>query len=73
MTLIYYYVIMQANSPEIKCFCAPPTECQFPGADLEINPTLESLCLSMTEHALGGKCPTQSLNRLQAALKSPHR
>lgn len=28
-------------------------ECQFPGADLEINPTLESLCLSMTEHALG--------------------
>uniref|UniRef100_A0A671UN09 Sterile alpha motif domain containing 4B n=1 Tax=Sparus aurata TaxID=8175 RepID=A0A671UN09_SPAAU len=32
-------------------------ECQVPGADLEINPTLESLCLSMTEHALGGKCP----------------
>uniref|UniRef100_A0A669E6C5 Sterile alpha motif domain containing 4B n=1 Tax=Oreochromis niloticus TaxID=8128 RepID=A0A669E6C5_ORENI len=30
-------------------------ECQVPGADLEINPTLESLCLSMTEHALGGK------------------
>ncbi|KAM8904641.1 protein Smaug homolog 2 isoform 2-T2 [Spinachia spinachia] len=30
-----------------------PTECQVPGADLEINPTLESLCLSMTEHALG--------------------
>ncbi|TNN73210.1 Protein Smaug 2 [Liparis tanakae] len=29
-------------------------ECQVPGADLEINPTLESLCLSMTEHALGG-------------------
>lgn len=28
-------------------------ECQVPGADLEINPTLESLCLSMTEHALG--------------------
>lgn len=28
-------------------------ECQGPGADLEINPTLESLCLSMTEHALG--------------------
>ncbi|XP_072320422.1 protein Smaug homolog 2 [Eucyclogobius newberryi] len=28
-------------------------ECQLPGADLEINPTLESLCLSMTEHALG--------------------
>ncbi|XP_077467820.1 protein Smaug homolog 2 [Stigmatopora argus] len=28
-------------------------DCQLPGADLEINPTLESLCLSMTEHALG--------------------
>ncbi|MED6255414.1 Protein Smaug 2 [Ataeniobius toweri] len=28
-------------------------ECQVPGGDLEINPTLESLCLSMTEHALG--------------------
>uniref|UniRef100_H3DFJ1 Sterile alpha motif domain containing 4B n=1 Tax=Tetraodon nigroviridis TaxID=99883 RepID=H3DFJ1_TETNG len=28
-------------------------ECQVPGADPEINPTLESLCLSMTEHALG--------------------
>ncbi|XP_052431330.1 protein Smaug homolog 2 isoform X1 [Carassius gibelio] len=28
-------------------------ECQVPGMDLEINPTLESLCLSMTEHALG--------------------
>ncbi|XP_054650459.1 protein Smaug homolog 2 [Dunckerocampus dactyliophorus] len=28
-------------------------DCQIPGADLEINPTLESLCLSMTEHALG--------------------
>lgn len=36
-------------------------ECQVPGADLEINPTLESLCLSMTEHALGGKCPQQPL------------
>ncbi|XP_069063027.1 protein Smaug homolog 2 isoform X2 [Pleurodeles waltl] len=30
-----------------------PPECQAPGTDLEINPTLESLCLSMTEHALG--------------------
>uniref|UniRef100_A0AAY4B978 SAM domain-containing protein n=1 Tax=Denticeps clupeoides TaxID=299321 RepID=A0AAY4B978_9TELE len=30
-------------------------ECQVPGTDLEINPTLESLCLSMTEHALGGE------------------
>uniref|UniRef100_A0A8U8C315 Uncharacterized protein n=1 Tax=Geospiza parvula TaxID=87175 RepID=A0A8U8C315_GEOPR len=28
-------------------------ECPPPGTDLEINPTLESLCLSMTEHALG--------------------
>ncbi|XP_046891445.1 protein Smaug homolog 2 isoform X2 [Hypomesus transpacificus] len=28
-------------------------EFQGPGSDLEINPTLESLCLSMTEHALG--------------------
>uniref|UniRef100_A0A673LKS6 Protein Smaug homolog 2-like n=1 Tax=Sinocyclocheilus rhinocerous TaxID=307959 RepID=A0A673LKS6_9TELE len=33
-------------------------ECQVPGTDLEINPTLESLCLSMTEHALGGTCST---------------
>ncbi|XP_065520391.1 protein Smaug homolog 2 [Lathamus discolor] len=30
-----------------------PQECPLPGTDLEINPTLESLCLSMTEHALG--------------------
>nr|XP_033810838.1 protein Smaug homolog 2 isoform X2 [Geotrypetes seraphini] len=30
-----------------------PPDCQVPGTDLEINPTLESLCLSMTEHALG--------------------
>ncbi|XP_075773342.1 protein Smaug homolog 2 [Pelodiscus sinensis] len=30
-----------------------PQDCQIPGTDLEINPTLESLCLSMTEHALG--------------------
>ncbi|XP_063287283.1 protein Smaug homolog 2 isoform X2 [Pelobates fuscus] len=29
-----------------------PPDCQGPGADLEINPRLESLCLSMTEHAL---------------------
>ncbi|XP_023695200.1 protein Smaug homolog 2 [Paramormyrops kingsleyae] len=29
------------------------SECQVAGTDLEINPTLESLCLSMTEHALG--------------------
>lgn len=42
-------------------FCCFPIsqECQVPGADLEINPTLESLCLSMTEHALGGECPHQ--------------
>uniref|UniRef100_G3RXL0 Sterile alpha motif domain containing 4B n=1 Tax=Gorilla gorilla gorilla TaxID=9595 RepID=G3RXL0_GORGO len=31
-----------------------PPDCPVPGPDLEINPTLESLCLSMTEHALGG-------------------
>ncbi|XP_027765050.1 protein Smaug homolog 2-like [Empidonax traillii] len=31
----------------------PSPECPLPGTDLEINPTLESLCLSMTEHALG--------------------
>ncbi|KAF3818174.1 hypothetical protein GH733_012482 [Mirounga leonina] len=30
-----------------------PSDCPVPGPDLEINPTLESLCLSMTEHALG--------------------
>ncbi|KAM8953404.1 protein Smaug homolog 2 isoform 2-T2 [Pelodytes ibericus] len=29
-----------------------PPDCHTPGADLEINPRLESLCLSMTEHAL---------------------
>ncbi|XP_053330144.1 protein Smaug homolog 2 isoform X2 [Spea bombifrons] len=29
-----------------------PPDCQVPGTDLEINPRLESLCLSMTEHAL---------------------
>lgn len=37
-------------------FLRPPSlDCQIPGTDLEINPTLESLCLSMTEHALGGE------------------
>nr|KAF6411660.1 sterile alpha motif domain containing 4B [Rousettus aegyptiacus] len=30
-----------------------PPDCPVPGPDLEINPNLESLCLSMTEHALG--------------------
>ncbi|KAJ8777808.1 hypothetical protein J1605_014161 [Eschrichtius robustus] len=30
-----------------------PPDCPVPGPDLEINPTLESLCLNMTEHALG--------------------
>lgn len=46
------------------CFCTwfsprlcslSPSDCPVPGPDLEINPTLESLCLSMTEHALGGE------------------
>lgn len=46
------------------------TECQVPGADPEINPTLESLCLSMTEHALGGKCPQQSGNKERAAAEA---
>lgn len=46
------------------------TECQVPGADPEINPTLESLCLSMTEHALGGKCPQQSGNKEHAAAEA---
>nr|KAF6411661.1 sterile alpha motif domain containing 4B [Rousettus aegyptiacus] len=32
-----------------------PPDCPVPGPDLEINPNLESLCLSMTEHALGGE------------------
>ncbi|XP_053577561.1 protein Smaug homolog 2 isoform X2 [Bombina bombina] len=36
-------------------------DCQGPGADLEINPRLESLCLSMTEHALEGKTWCASL------------
>lgn len=46
------------------------TECQVPGADPEINPTLESLCLSMTEHALGGKRPQQSGNKERAAAEA---
>ncbi|XP_028920609.1 protein Smaug homolog 2 isoform X1 [Ornithorhynchus anatinus] len=41
-----------------------PPECQAPGPDLEINPTLESLCLSMTEHALGGGRIGQNLHHL---------
>lgn len=48
LTLIFIWTEM---------FLLLPSECQVPGADLEINPTLESLCLSMTEHALGGECP----------------
>ncbi|XP_031463000.1 protein Smaug homolog 2 isoform X4 [Phasianus colchicus] len=36
-----------------QALLAFPQECPVPGTDLEINPTLESLCLSMTEHALG--------------------
>ncbi|XP_052634753.1 protein Smaug homolog 2-like isoform X1 [Harpia harpyja] len=36
-----------------QALLAFPQECPLPGTDLEINPTLESLCLSMTEHALG--------------------
>ncbi|XP_051631966.1 LOW QUALITY PROTEIN: protein Smaug homolog 2 [Manacus candei] len=39
------------SSPQ--ALLAFPQECPLPGTDLEINPTLESLCLSMTEHALG--------------------
>uniref|UniRef100_A0A8B9LCU9 Sterile alpha motif domain containing 4B n=1 Tax=Astyanax mexicanus TaxID=7994 RepID=A0A8B9LCU9_ASTMX len=42
------------TSPQTMLLFQQP-ECQVPGTgDLEINPTLESLCLSMTEHALGG-------------------
>ncbi|XP_039572466.1 LOW QUALITY PROTEIN: protein Smaug homolog 2 [Passer montanus] len=37
----------------IPPFTADLHGCPPPGTDLEINPTLESLCLSMTEHALG--------------------
>uniref|UniRef100_A0A4W4DP10 SAM domain-containing protein n=1 Tax=Electrophorus electricus TaxID=8005 RepID=A0A4W4DP10_ELEEL len=40
------------TSPQTMLLFQQP-ECQVPGTDLEINPTLESLCLSMTEHALG--------------------
>ncbi|KAJ8280683.1 hypothetical protein GJAV_G00057730 [Gymnothorax javanicus] len=41
------------TSPQAILMFQQP-ECQVPGTtDLEINPTLESLCLSMTEHALG--------------------
>lgn len=57
---------------KLKVFLLPPPECQFPGADLEINPTLESLCLSMTEHALGGKCPPQSLTKQVADWQKSH-
>lgn len=53
-----------------KVFSLPHPECQFPGADLEINPTLESLCLSMTEHALGGKCPPQTLTKQVAGCQN---
>uniref|UniRef100_A0AAR2J732 SAM domain-containing protein n=1 Tax=Pygocentrus nattereri TaxID=42514 RepID=A0AAR2J732_PYGNA len=41
------------TSPQTMLLFQQP-ECQVPGTDLEINPTLESLCLSMTEHALEG-------------------
>lgn len=47
----------------MKLFLLIPLECQVPGADPEINPTLESLCLSMTEHALGGTYPQQLGNK----------
>uniref|UniRef100_A0A8C2X2J7 Sterile alpha motif domain containing 4B n=1 Tax=Cyclopterus lumpus TaxID=8103 RepID=A0A8C2X2J7_CYCLU len=47
-------------------------ECQVPGADLEINPTLESLCLSMTEHALGGKCPQCSGTKQVTGWQTSH-
>ncbi|ETE61765.1 Protein Smaug-like 2, partial [Ophiophagus hannah] len=40
------------------------SDCQLPGTDLEINPTLESLCLSMTEHALGGERPARLRGRV---------
>lgn len=45
-------------SSSVQPSCLPslsPADCPVPGPDLEINPTLESLCLSMTEHALGGE------------------
>ncbi|KAI5625421.1 protein Smaug-like 2, partial [Silurus asotus] len=42
------------TSPQTMLLFQQP-ECAVPGTDLEINPTLESLCLSMTEHALGGR------------------
>lgn len=32
-----------------------PTEFQLPVTEPDINNRLESLCLSMTEHALGGQ------------------
>jgi len=48
--------------PKPNNFCglsfAPGTKCQTPensaAVDPEINSRLESLCLSVTEHALGG-------------------
>ncbi|XP_062872659.1 protein Smaug homolog 2 [Trichomycterus rosablanca] len=40
------------TSPQTMLLFQQP-ECPVPGPDPEINPTLESLCLSMTEHALG--------------------
>ncbi|TRY58049.1 hypothetical protein DNTS_022702 [Danionella cerebrum] len=41
------------TTPQSMVLYQQQHECLAPGTDLEINPTLESLCLSMTEHALG--------------------
>ena len=39
-----------------QCNPSSPAEFQLPVTEPDINNRLESLCLSMTEHALGGEC-----------------
>lgn len=44
------------QSPCHQCKPLSPAEFQLPVTEPDINNRLESLCLSMTEHALGGEC-----------------
>ena len=44
------------QSPCHQCNPSSPAEFQLPVTEPDINNRLESLCLSMTEHALGGEC-----------------
>ena len=49
------WVLLPTSVQSSRLPSLSPSDCPVPGPDLEINPTLESLCLSMTEHALGGE------------------